>query len=80
MLGPSTPSRATVSRSSAARTARMLAFGWWPMRSKRNPSTLYSRVQRSTESTTSSPIIAFSGAVLEQHVEFAIEPSGSSRW
>ena len=45
---PSTPSRARVSRSSAARTARMFAFGWWPIRSNRKPSTLYCLAQVTT--------------------------------
>jgi hypothetical protein len=58
----------------------MFALGWWPMRSNRKPSTLYSRAQRTTESTTSLPIIAFSVAVFEQQVEFAIVPSRLSRW
>lgn len=58
----------------------MLAFGWWPIRSKRNPSTLYSLAQVTIESTTSLPIMAFSVAVLAQQVLLATEPSASSRW
>ncbi len=58
----------------------MFALGWWPIRSKRKPSTLYSLAQVTTESTTSLPIIAFSGAVSAQQVEVATEPSGISRW
>jgi hypothetical protein len=77
---PSTPSFCGVRASRALRTARMLAFGWCPIRSKRKPSTLYSRAQVTIESTTSLPIILFSGAVLAQQVEFATEPSAMSRW
>ncbi len=77
---PSTPSFLGVSSSRAFLTARMLALGWWPMRSKRKPSTLYSLAQVTTESTTSLLIMAFSVAVLEQQVLFATEPSASSRW
>lgn len=58
----------------------MLAFGWCPIRSKRKPSTLYSFAQVTTESTTSLPIMAFSGAVLAQQVEVATVPSASRRW
>ncbi len=58
----------------------MFAFGWWPIRSKRKPSTLYSLAQVTMESTTSRPIMAFSGAVLAQQLELATEPSASSRW
>ncbi len=77
---PSTPSLAGVSASRAFLTARMLALGWWPMRSKRKPSTLYSLAQVTIESTTSLPIMVFSGAVLAQQVLLATEPSGRSRW
>ncbi|CAM5682164.1 hypothetical protein SGLAM104S_10655 [Streptomyces glaucescens] len=77
---PSTPSFSTVSASRALRTARMLALGWWPMRSKRNPSTLYCLAQVTTESTTSLPIMAFSVAVFAQQVLLATEPSARSRW
>lgn len=57
----------------------MFAFGWWPIRSKRKPSTLYSLAQVTIESTTSLPIIAFSVAVLEQQVESATVPSSRRR-
>ena len=77
---PSTPSFSTVSASSAARTASMLALEWWPIRSKRKPSTLYSVAHVTTESTMSFSIIACSVAVLEQHVLVAIVPSSSRRW
>ncbi len=77
---PSTPSFASVSPSSALRTARMLSLGWWPIRSKRKPSTLYSLAQVTIESTTSLPIMVFSGAVLAQQVEVATVPSSRSRW
>ncbi len=80
ILLPSTPSFASVSPSSASRTARMLSLGWWPIRSKRKPSTLYSFAQVTIESTTSLPIMAFSGAVLAQQVEVATAPSSRSRW
>jgi len=58
----------------------MFAFGWWPIRSNLKPSTLYALAQVTIESTTSLPIIAFSGAVFAQQVEFATVPSASSRW
>ena len=45
---PSTPSRATVSLSSAARTARMFALGGGPSGRSRKPSTLYSLAQVTT--------------------------------
>ena len=51
------------------------------MRSKRNPSTLYSLVHVSTESISSLPIIRCSVAVFEQHVDVVTAPlAGSSRW
>ena len=58
----------------------MFAFGWWPIRSNRKPSTLYCFAQVTSESTTSLPIMACSGAVLAQQVELATVPSSSSRW
>ncbi len=80
MLFPSTPSFSTVRESSAFRTARMFSLGWWPIRSKRKPSTLYCLAQVTMESTVSLPIMVFSGAVLAQQVEVATVPSSVSRW
>ena len=59
----------------------MFAFEWWPIRSKRNPSTLYSRAHVTTESTISFSIMRCSVAVLEQHVDVSTVPVvGESRW
>ncbi len=59
----------------------MFAFEWWPMRSKRNPSTLYCLAQVTTESTISFSIMRCSLAVLEQQVEVSTAPvAGLSRW
>ena len=58
----------------------MVALGWWPIRSKRNPSTLYSVAQVSTESIMSLPIMACSVAVFAQQVEVWTCPAASSRW
>ncbi len=55
--------------SSASRTARMLSFGWWPIRSNRKPSTLYASAHSAVDSTTNLPNMACSGAVFWQHVE-----------
>ena len=43
MLRPSTPSRSRVRASRACRTAAMSDAMWWPITSKRNPSTLKDR-------------------------------------
>jgi len=47
----------------------MTSFGWWPMRSNLNPSTLYSFAHVTTESIISLPIMTCSVAVFAQHVE-----------
>ena len=44
-------------------------FGWWPIRSNRNPSTLYALAQVTRDSTISFSIIACSVAVFWQQVE-----------
>jgi hypothetical protein len=81
MRRPSTPSLCSVSASSARRIASIAAFGWWPMRSKPKPSTLYSRAQVTSESTMSFCIIRCSAAVFWQHVEVSTAPVvGTSRW
>ena len=59
----------------------MADLGWWPIRSKRNPSSLYSLAQVTTESIISFSIIACSVAVLAQQVEVSTAPVvGFSRW
>ena len=58
----------------------MFAFEWWPIRSKRKPSTLYCFAQVTTESTMSFSIIACSVAVFWQQVEVSTAPSAFSRW
>ena len=51
------------------------------MRSKRKPSTLYSRAQVTTESTISFSIIRCSVAVFWQQVDVSTAPvDGFSRW
>ena len=63
------------------RSRTISAFGWWPIRSNRKPSTLYSRAQVTTESTISFPIMACSVAVFWQQVEVSTAPvAGFSRW
>ena len=59
----------------------MFRFMWWPMMSKRKPSTLYCFAQTSTESISSFSIIRCSLAVFSQHELFSTSPpSGVSRW
>ena len=51
------------------------------MRSKRKPSTLYSRAQVTTDSTMSFSIMRCSVAVFEQQVEVSTAPVAAfSRW
>ena len=58
----------------------MFAFEWCPMRSKRNPSTLYSRAHSTIESTMSFCATACSVATFWQHVEVSTAPVAFSRW
>ena len=77
---PSTPSVARVSASSAARSFSMFGFMWWPIRSKRKPSTLYCLAQVTTESIMSFSIMSCSEAVFWQQELVSMLPSRSSRW
>ena len=80
-MRPSTPSRPSVSRSSARRILTIDDFGWCPIRSNRKPSTLYSVAQVSTESIISFSIMACSVAVLAQQVDVSTCPVVAfSRW
>ena len=59
----------------------MFAFEACPIRSNRNPSTLYSRAQLTTESTISFSAMACSVATFWQQVEVSTAPVvGFSRW
>jgi hypothetical protein len=71
---------AGVRASSAARTASMLRSMWWPIKSKRKPSTLYCVAQVSTLSTISFSIMACSVAVFWQQVLVSTWPSAFRRW
>ena len=53
---------------------------WWPIRSKRKPSTRYSRTHVRSESSISFSIIRCSLAVFAQQVELSTHPFGASRW
>ncbi len=57
-----------------SRTRSMFTFMWWPMRSKRKPSTLYCTAHVTSESTMSFSIMAFSVAVFSQQVERSTSP------
>ncbi len=77
---PSTPSESGVIFRRAACTSSMVDFGSRPIRSKRKPSTLYSRAHSATESTTRRFIMACSGAVSAQQLSVVTLPLASSRW
>ncbi len=77
---PSTPSFARVRASSASRTFTMLETMWWPIRSKRKPSTLYYLAQVTSESTMSFSNMACSLAVLAQQVLVSTWPLSFKRW
>ena len=58
----------------------MFRFMWWPMRSKRKPSTLYCRAQVTTESISSFSIMLNSEAVFWQQELVSMLPSLLRRW
>jgi hypothetical protein len=61
--------------------ASRLALEWWPIRSKRKPSTLYSRAHVTIESIMSFCMIRCSLAVFWQHVDVSTCPVvGVRRW
>ncbi len=58
----------------------MFCFEWWPMRSNRKPSTLYSLAHSTTESTMSFSATSCSVATFWQQVEVSTLPTAFRRW